>query len=127
MASPALSRDELTAWSHYIHSICGVYLDASKGYLVETRLSGLMRETGSGCWAELLYKVKASVDLRGKVINAITTNETSFFRDQSPFEMLRHKVFPELIDRRNRSGLKPVPIRVLSAACSTGQELYQIS
>jgi chemotaxis protein methyltransferase CheR len=62
--------------------------------------------------------------LRTKVINAITTNETSFFRDTSPFELLRHKLFPELIDRRTRAGIRPVPIRVLSAACSTGQEAY---
>lgn len=127
MSGPNLSHDELTAWSRYIHEICGIFLDDSKGYLVETRLGGLLRETGSGCWAELLYKVRADMSLRGKVINAITTNETSFFRDQSPFEMLRHKVFPELIDRRNRRGLKPVPIRVLSAACSTGQELYTVA
>jgi chemotaxis protein methyltransferase CheR len=57
------------------------------------------------------------------VIELITTNETSFFRDQAPFEMLRHKIIPDLVDRRNRSGIR-TPIRVWSAACSTGQEAY---
>jgi len=121
-----LTNDELTAWSRYIHEICGVNLDESKGYLVETRLGGLLRDIGAGTWTELLQKVKVETfgSLRTKVINAITTNETSFFRDTSPFELLRNKLFPELIDRRNRAGIKPVPIRILSAACSTGQEIY---
>ncbi len=124
MSAPTLSSDERTAWSRYIHEICGIFLDETKGYLIETRLGGILRDTGVGCWAELLYKVRADIGLRGRVVNAITTNETSFFRDGSPFDMLQYKVFPELIDRRNRIGLKPVPIRILSAACSTGQEMY---
>jgi len=124
-----LTNDELTAWSRYIHEICGVNLDESKGYLVETRLGGLLRDIGAGTWTELLQKVKVETfgSLRTKVINAITTNETSFFRDTSPFELLRNKLFPELIDRRNRAGIKPVPIRILSAACSTGQEPYSMA
>jgi chemotaxis protein methyltransferase CheR len=126
MSPASLTHDELTAWSRYIHEICGVFLDNSKGYLIETRLAGLLRDNGSGGWAELLYRVKGdpSNALRTKVISAITTNETSFFRDASPFELLQHKLFPELIDRRNKAGLRPVPIRILSAACSTGQEAY---
>lgn len=126
MSAAPLTSDELTAWSRFIHEICGVHLDGSKGYLIESRLAGLLRETASGGYAELLYKVKgdAGHTLRTKIINAITTNETSFFRDASPFELLRHKLLPELIDRRNQAGLRPVPIRILSAACSTGQEVY---
>jgi chemotaxis protein methyltransferase CheR len=126
MTPARLTRDELTVWSRHIHEICGVNLDESKGYLIETRLAGLLRENGSGSWSELLHKVKTDVSrsLNLKVINAITTNETSFFRDTSPFDLLQHKLFPELIDRRNKSGVRPVPIRILSAACSTGQEAY---
>lgn len=126
MTPARLTRDELTAWSRHIHEICGVHLDASKGYLIETRLAGLLRENGSGSWSELLHKVKTDLSrsLAVKVISAITTNETSFFRDTSPFELLQHKLFPDLIDRRNKAGIRPVPIRILSAACSTGQEAY---
>lgn len=122
----ALSPDELTAWSRYIHDLCGVHLDATKGYLIETRLGGLLRESGAASWAELLHKVKsgAMAGAPGRVISAITTNETSFFRDTSPFELLQHKLLPELIDRRKAAGSRPVPIRILSAACSTGQEIY---
>ncbi|MEA2103015.1 MAG: protein-glutamate O-methyltransferase CheR, partial [Thermodesulfobacteriota bacterium] len=55
-----------------------------------------------------------------------TTNETLFFRDNSPFEMLQHKVVPDIIDRRE-SKAGPTKIRIWSAACSTGQEIYSIA
>lgn len=126
MSVPALTRDEFTSWSRFVMELCSIYLDDSKGYLIETRLVSLVRETGSASWSELLFKVKGDISgaLRRKVVDAITTNETSFFRDSAPFELLQHKLFPELIDRRNKSNMKPVPIRILSAACSTGQEVY---
>jgi chemotaxis protein methyltransferase CheR len=123
----AVSLDELRVWARFIHSITGISLDDTKGYLVETRLAGLLRETGSAGYSELLHKVKADPTgtLRRRVVDAITTGETSFFRDTSPFELLQHKVLPELIDRRRKSfGAARLPIRIWSAACSTGQELY---
>jgi chemotaxis protein methyltransferase CheR len=124
--SPTITRDEVATWSRYVHESCGIYLDESKGYLLETRLGSLLREAGAGNFSELFYRVKgdATHGLRRKVINAITTNETSFFRDTAPFDLLRHKLIPELIDRRTRAGGGKVPIRIWSAACSTGQELY---
>jgi chemotaxis protein methyltransferase CheR len=123
----AVSLDELRVWARYIYSVTGISLDDSKGYLVETRFAGLLRETGSVGYSELLHKVKADATqtLRRKVVDAITTGETSFFRDASPFDLLQHKVLPELIDRRRKTfGTGRVPIRIWSAACSSGQELY---
>ena len=123
---PSLQGDELPAWGEYIAKACGVRLDSNKGYLIESRLGALMRETGAESWTALLHKVKTDPtrQLHAKVISAVTTNETSFFRDQAPFQLLRHKLLPELIDRRNQERAKPIPIRILSAACSTGQEVY---
>jgi chemotaxis protein methyltransferase CheR len=120
------TAEEVAAWGGYIKNICGISLDASKGYLIETRLASLIRETGAKGFSELLAKVKSdfSHGFRRKVIDNITTNETSFFRDASPFDLLQYKIVPECIDRKNRAGLKPVPIRIWSAACSTGQEAY---
>lgn len=124
----AVSLDELRVWARYIYSITGISLDDTKGYLVETRLAGLMRETGSAGYSELLHKVKADAThvLRKKVVDAVTTGETSFFRDTSPFDVLQHKILPDLIDRRRRTfgAGRSLPIRIWSAACSTGQELY---
>jgi len=126
MTSVSITRDELAVWSRYVHEICGIHLDDSKGYLFETRLGGLLREAATPSFSELYYKAKSDLTngLRRKIIDAITTNETSFFRDTSPFELLQHKLIPELIDRRTKTGVRPIPIRIWSAACSTGQEAY---
>jgi chemotaxis protein methyltransferase CheR len=123
--SAAITHEELGVWSRYIQEICGIYLDDSKGYLLETRLGGLLPEAGAANFSELFYKTRndGTSKLRGKIIEAITTNETSFFRDVSPFDLLRHKVIPDLIDRRKGSGTR-IPLRIWSAACSTGQEAY---
>ena len=123
--SVAIGRQEIPVWSRYIQEICGIHLDESKGYLLETRLGGLLSESGAANFSELFYKVKTdpSARLRGRIIDAITTNETSFFRDTSPFDLLRHKIIPDLIDRRSKNGGR-IPIRIWSAACSTGQEAY---
>ena len=125
--SIAITAEEVALWSRYVQETCGIVLDQSKAYLLETRLGGLVREAGATGFSDLFYKLRADVSqtLRGKVVDAITTNETSFFRDTAPFELLRHKLLPELIDRRS-TGVRPIPVRIWSAACSTGQEVYTI-
>jgi chemotaxis protein methyltransferase CheR len=111
----------------YIHSLCGIALDDSKTYLVEGRLGSLAERTGSASFRQLLVRAKsdASRALERSIVDAITTNETLFFRDGAPFDLLRYKIVPELIDRRARTG--SARIRIWSAACSTGQELYSIA
>ena len=86
-----------------------------------------MEETGCGSFSGLLQRAKSepSRALQRRIIDAITTNETLFFRDTTPFDLLRHKIVPELIDRRARTG--SARIRIWSAACSTGQEIYSIA
>lgn len=107
----AITREALAVWSRYIHEICGIFLDESKGYLLETRLAGLIRQAGVQSFSELYYRVKSDLShgFRRMIIDAITTNETSFFRDTSPFELLQHKLIPDLIDRRGKTGVKPLP------------------
>ncbi len=123
-----LDDNEFRLWASYVYALTRITLDGSKGYLIETRLASLARETGSQSFKELLAKVTAdgSGALKRKVIGAITTNETSFFRDSSPFEMLRHKILPDLVDARRRQLGKnrALTLRFWSAACSTGQEVY---
>jgi len=112
--------------SRYIYSLCGVALDQSKAYLLEGRLGSLVEETGSGNFTGLVSRAKAdsSRALDRRIVDAITTGESLFFRDTAPFDLLRHKIVPEWIDRQ-RSG--PKRIRIWSAACSTGQEVYSIA
>jgi chemotaxis protein methyltransferase CheR len=107
--------------------LCAVSLDASKGYLIENRLAALVEESGCNSYSGLLLRAKSdsSRALDRRIVDAITTNETLFFRDTAPFDLLRHKLIPELIDRRARTGA--ANIRIWSAACSTGQELYSIA
>jgi chemotaxis protein methyltransferase CheR len=122
-----LRPEEHTALAGYIYSICAVSLDRSKAYLMEGRLSRLVEETGCGSFSCLIDRAKSepSRSLERRIIDAITTNETLFFRDTAPFDLLRHKIVPELIDRRAKTGSSR--IRIWSAACSTGQEIYSIA
>ena len=122
-----LQPEEHKGLADYVYSLCAVALDQSKGYLIEGRLAGLVEETGCGSYGGLmrLAKSDSSRSLERRIVDAITTNETSFFRDTSPFDLLRHKIVPELIDRRARTGA--ARMRIWSAACSTGQELYSIA
>ncbi len=120
---------ELKTISQYIQQITGIFLDQSKSYLFETRLSSVVEAQGCRSYQELCLKAQreANKKIEKEIIDAITTNETLFFRDKGPFELLQHKILPEVIDARSgRSPLKP-SIKIWSAASSTGQELYSIA
>jgi chemotaxis protein methyltransferase CheR len=122
-----LLPEEQKSVAEYIHSICAVTLDQSKGYLMEGRLARLVEETGCRTFSALISRARSepSRALERRIVNAITTNETLFFRDTTPFDLVRHKIAPDLIDRRARGGA--TRIRIWSAACSTGQEIYSIA
>ncbi len=103
----------------------GLIITPDKQYLLETRLTPIVRELGLDGLAALieLLRQPASQGVRDRVVDAMTTNETSFFRDTHPFETLRRSVFPDLIARRSASRA----LRIWSAACSTGQEPYSLA
>lgn len=121
----AITREEMAGWSRYVQEISGIALDDTKAYLVETRLGRLLQEVKAASFSDLLRKTRsdATHTLRRQVLESITTNETSFFRDTAPFELLKNKLIPEILDRRS-PGRPRTPIRIWSAACSTGQEAY---
>jgi chemotaxis protein methyltransferase CheR len=101
----------------------GLDLSADKQYLVESRLAPLARKAGLPGIAELVQKMKGHTEsLTSEVVEAMTTNETFFFRDKIPFDHLRDGILPALIQTRaaRRS------LRIWCAACSTGQEPYSI-
>jgi chemotaxis protein methyltransferase CheR len=124
----ALRLDECKVLAGYIYSICGVQLDESKHYLIESRLRILVERTNCGTYSELYNKARSDKtgSLERSIIDAITTGETLFFRDTAPFDLLRHKILPDLIDRRSQARGK-IRIRIWSAASSTGQEIYSIA
>src|SRR5262245_21574117 len=100
-------------------------LDDDKAYLVETRLLPVARRHGFGSVEDLVLRLRGrrNEKLLGEMVEAMTINETFFFRDGHPFEVLRRAVLPELI--RRRAGDRC--LNVWSAACSSGQEAYSVA
>jgi len=125
-----ITPEEIKLITKYIYEISGIYLDESKKYLLETRLNTIAEECGCSSYQDFYSKAKtdASKLIERKIIDAISTNETLFFRDTGPFQLLQHKIFPELIDARaSKSALIKTNLKIWSAASSTGQELYSVA
>ncbi len=126
-----ITPEELKVISQYIYNLSGIYLDQSKAYLLENRLKPLLQQVKVSSYQDLYNKARsdASKGLEKAIIDAITTKETLFFRDNSPFELLKHKLLPDLIDARTKKvhPSMPVKLRIWSADCSTGQEVYSIA
>ncbi|NOX55116.1 MAG: protein-glutamate O-methyltransferase CheR [Planctomycetes bacterium] len=119
--------DELPLIAQLVRELCGVVLDETKGYLIESRLSSVAEEFGCSDFTQMCLEVRrGNRQLANQIIDAITTQETLFFRDNSPFEALQYRVLPELIDSRAGTPLAK-RIRIWSAGCSTGQEPYSIA
>lgn len=131
MAIRKVTSEEYSQLSNHIQKVSGITLGVGKEYLIETRLGPLLEEFSCQSYLELFYK--ARTDQRGvverRIIDAISTNETYFFRDITPFDLLQHKIIPDLIDAKTTAshGIAPVNIRIWSAASSTGQEIYSIA
>jgi len=102
----------------------GLDLSADKHYLIESRLLPLARKAGLPGIPELVQKMKGgSTALVTQVVEAMTTNETFFFRDKVPFDHFRDSIMPEILQAR--AGRKSV--RIWCAAGSTGQEPYSLA
>jgi chemotaxis protein methyltransferase CheR len=100
-------------------------IDPSRNALFDTRLTPIARMSGAANLEDFVQMLKNGrpTHLHRAVAEAMTINETSFFRDIGPFEMLRKEVFPQLIERRKMQRR----LRVWSAASSTGQEAYSVA
>lgn len=104
---------------------CGIELNEQKSYLIESRLDPIARQCQCASVSELIAQLKKCCGsaLCQRVVEAMTTNETSFFRDAHFFEGLRRFILPELIRRRAATR----SLAIWSAACSTGQEVYSLA
>jgi len=118
-----VSPEEYNRLSEYLSTSCGIELGDNKQYLVNSRLKTMLAKNGIKSITALLTSVntEASPKLQQQLIDAMTTHETLWFRDQYPYESLKRMILPELA----RANLPN--IRVWSAACSSGQEPYSIS
>lgn len=125
-----IAPNEIQPVAKYIYDISGIFLDNSKSYLLETRLSSIAEMHDCKSYVDLCNKAKTepSKKIERAIIDAISTNETLFFRDKGPFDLLQHKILPEIIDRRTpKASQVKTPVKIWSAASSTGQELYSIA
>jgi len=123
LSANAIEPKDYEDFRLFLEKSCGLVLGDNKHYLVTSRLSRLMDEFSVGTVSELLRMLRGGqrAGLRERVIEAMTTNETYWFRDVFPFEILKTTIFPELA----KAGVST--IKIWSAACSSGQESYSIS
>ncbi|OOF07537.1 chemotaxis protein CheR [Salinivibrio sp. MA440] len=122
MTNVAISDQEYRDFCRHLESKCGIVLGDSKQYLVRSRLSPLVNKFGLASLSELVKSVITgrNRELAVAAIDAMTTNETLWFRDTYPYEVLAHRLLPELAKARK-------PIKIWSSASSSGQEPYSIA
>jgi chemotaxis protein methyltransferase CheR len=111
---------EYNQFRQKLEQYCGIMLGDNKEYLITSRLGRLLENEKLANLSELMSAMDRNLTLKGMVVDAMTTNETLWFRDDHPFKIFSEKLLPELAKVRR-------PLRIWSAACSTGQEPYSLS
>lgn len=127
-ASPAhasISEENYGFLQRHVYNASGIVLDASKHYLIDSRLTPLLRSERLQSLDELCQRICGNTTslLSRRVVEAMTTNETLFFRDVAIFDALRRQIIPRLMAAKAR-GQK---LSIWSAAASTGQEAYSLA
>ncbi len=128
-----ISPEEFQQVRDLIQRLCGISLSAQKEYLITSRLGPVLQQFDIESYSELIRRVSrgSAASLVDEIIEAITTKETSFNRDEHPFAELRRSILPllgkRLEDRKRQSGLSSSRCRIWSVPSSTGQEPYSIA
>ena len=120
-----VDQTEFDQFRQFLEEACGISLGDNKQYLVNNRMRRLMDEHKIENFGDLVRSLKYGFHskLKEQVIDAMTTNETFWFRDIYPYDHLKNALLPQLMGVSKMFG----PIRIWSAACSSGQEPYSIS
>ncbi|ARN73064.1 CheR family methyltransferase [Oceanicoccus sagamiensis] len=119
----ASSPADYQVFRDFLEDACGILLGENKQYLVSSRLSKLMAEHDIETLSDLVKSISqiSNRRLKDKVVDAMTTNETLWFRDTHPFDIFKNRLLPEYQDGRKGA------FRIWCAACSSGQEPYSLS
>ncbi len=120
-----MKQEIIDFFSNFALKHTGIVLGNNKAYLIKSRLEELSKSLGFSGIEELYSNAKFRLtnSLLNQIIDALTTNETFFFRDKVQFDILKRHIIPELMEK-NKSTKR---LRIWSAACSTGQEPYSIA
>ena len=120
----AISKEDFELVRALVKQRSAIVLEDGKEYLVDARLTPLARQQGLGSVADVVRRLRSQPngDLQQRVVEAMTTNETSFFRDLHPFEALRKQILPDLLARRTAERT----LNIWCGASSTGQEPYSL-
>lgn len=120
-----MNEQDFKFYQDILQAQSGIFLSADKVYLLNTRLTPLCKTLGFETLEDYTRHLKTAVDKLAlhQMIEAMTTNETSFFRDVKPFQHLKGMILPDLLTRR--ADMRR--LRIWSAACSTGQEAYSVA
>lgn len=115
-----MSVDEYNRFRQLLEKNSGILLGEGKEYLVTSRLRRLMEREALHSVTELMSAMDRNRSLMENVVDAMTTNETLWFRDDHPYRIFRERLLPEIAAQRR-------PLKIWSSACSTGQEPYSLS
>lgn len=120
-----MRAESFAFFAAFLKARSGLHLGPEKAYLLESRLAPVARTAGSASLDDLALRLGRTRDpgLESAVVNAMTTNETSFFRDRAPFDAFRATLLPRLMAARAEARR----LRFWSAAASTGQEAYSLA
>ena len=121
----SLTSSEFAYVSGLVRRDAAIVLEPGKEYLVEARLTPLARLSGAATVSEFVMRAqqKPEAEVHRRIVDALTTNETSFFRDGEPFMAMTAMVLPDMM--ANRASARH--LRLWSAACSSGQEVYTLA
>jgi len=126
-AGPELKLDEFLAFRDFVHEKSGMYFPEAKMYLVKNRLANRMKELGIKSYKDYFYMIKYDTTLKefNVLMNLLTTNETSFFRNLPQLTAFSDEVLPMVLKEKKTQAIKS--LRIWSAGCSTGEEPYTVA
>lgn len=116
--------DDYRRFNQFLQDACGILLGENKAYLVNSRIKSILSKYALRDLGHLIQELNSfsNRQLKEDVVDAMTTNETLWFRDNHPFHLLATKLFPMYSQKSSFA-----PVKIWSAACSTGQEPYSIA